>query len=219
MLRQSRQRSLVPAAPGFQQIRDLYRARVDGQTSLLAQKDITSMAAFAARFRLYQWKGNNLMNAKEIMMKRSFAKTFTVIAVIALALAIASTAYADDKGCSNATLQGTFAYTSSGSIASPPEIAGPFAEVGTQSFDGVGATTAAVTLSQDGNILPVTVTGTYTVNPDCTGTMILQVSPIAVTVHVLFVIDDSGNEFQAIETDDGLVITRIGRRLFTGRAI
>jgi hypothetical protein len=49
--------------------------------------------------------------------------------------------------------------------------------------------------------------------------MTLQVSPIAVTVDVLFVIDDGGNGFQAIETDPGLVITRIGRRLFPGKAI
>jgi hypothetical protein len=57
------------------------------------------------------------------------------------------------------------------------------------------------------------------VNPDCTGTMTLQVSPIAVTVDVYFVIDDSGNGFQAIETDSGFVITRIGRKLFPGRDI
>jgi hypothetical protein len=76
--------------------------------------------------------------------------------------------------------------------------------------------------SQNGNISPLTVTGTYTVNPDCTGTMTLQVTfpgiP-AVPVDVYFVVDDGGDEFQAIETDAGLVITRIGRRLFKGRAI
>jgi hypothetical protein len=49
--------------------------------------------------------------------------------------------------------------------------------------------------------------------------MTLQVSPIAVTVDVFFVIDDGGNGFQAIETDAGFVITRIGRRLFPGRDI
>jgi len=38
-------------------------------------------------------------------------------------------------------------------------------------------------------------------------------------VDVYFVVDDGGDEFQAIETDPGLVITRIGRRLFKGRAI
>ena len=159
------------------------------------------------------------MNAKEMIMKCSIARTFTMAAVTALALAISPTAKADDKGCSNATLQGTFAYTSTGFITAPPDFAGPFAETGTQIFDGRGGTTGVVTLSQNGNILPVTIKGTYTVNPDCTGTFTLQVSPIGVTVHVFFVIDDSGNGFQAIETDPGFVITRIGRRLFPGRAI
>jgi hypothetical protein len=153
------------------------------------------------------------------MLRSTIAKTFTMAAITALALGVASTANADDKGCSTASLQGTFAYTSTGFITAPPEIAGPFAETGTQTFDGRGHTTAAVTLSQNGNILPVTVTGTYTVNPDCTGTMTLQVSPIAVTVDVFFVIDDSGNGFQAIETDSGLVITRVGRKLYPGRPI
>jgi len=153
------------------------------------------------------------------MKRNTIAKTFTMAAAAALALAISPTAKADDKGCSNATLRGTFAYTSTGFITAPPAFAGPFAETGTQTFDGNGGTTAAVTLSQNGNILAVTVTGAYKVNPDCTGTMTLQVSPIAVTVDVLFVIDDGGNGFQAIETDPGLVITRIGRRLFPGKAI
>jgi len=138
---------------------------------------------------------------------------------VAMLSGIASTARADDKGCTNATVQGTFAYTSGGSITAPPEIAGPFVEVGTQTFDGHGNTTASITASQNGNIIPLTVVGTYTVNPDCTGTATLQVSPIDVTVHLSFVVADGGNEFQAIETDAGLAITRFGRRLFPGRAI
>ena len=61
------------------------------------------------------------MNAKQMIMKRStIAKTFTIAAVTALALGLAPTAKADDKGCSNATLKGTFAYTASGFITSPP---------------------------------------------------------------------------------------------------
>jgi len=156
-------------------------------------------------------------------MKRSFfAKTFAFTAGAALALSLAPTVKADDKGCSNAILRGTFAYTSTGAIATPPAIAGPFVEVGTQSFDGNGGTTATAMSSQNGNISPLTVTGTYTVNPDCTGTMTLQVTfpgiP-AFPLDVYFVVDDGGDEFQAIETDAGLVITRIGRRLFKGRAI
>ena len=154
------------------------------------------------------------------MNELSLLKTRIAMALcLAVLGGLTSTARADDKGCSNASVQGTFAYTSSGSIASPAEIAGPFAEVGTQVFDGKGSTTGSATLSQNGNILQVTVTGTYTVNSDCTGTMTLQVAPIGVTVHVYFVVADSWNEFQAIETDAGLVITRFGRRLIAGRTI
>ena len=153
-------------------------------------------------------------------MKRStIAETFTMVAVTALALGIAPTAKADDKGCSNATLRGTYAYTSTGSIAAPPEIAGPIAEVGTQVFDGNGGTTATATISTNGSMQQLSIVGTYTVNPDCTGTAALQVSPFGITVHVLFVIDDNGDGFQAMETDAGLIITRVGRRLFPGRAI
>ena len=154
---------------------------------------------------------------KKILRQRR--TSIAMVLCVAILGGVAPTAKADDKGCSNTSVQGTFAYTSTGAIASPPDIAGPFVEVGTQTFDGKGGTTGAATLSQNGNILPITVTGTYTVNSDCTGTATLQVSPIDVTVHVFFVIDDGGNEFQAIETDDGLVITRLGHRLYPGRLL
>ena len=76
------------------------------------------------------------MNAKKRIMKRStIAKTFTFAAVTALALGIAPTAKADNKGCSNATLKGTFAHKGTGFVTAPPAIAGPFAHVSTQTFD------------------------------------------------------------------------------------
>jgi hypothetical protein len=155
------------------------------------------------------------MNSKETIMKRNtIASTLTLAAITALALGVTPTAKADDKGCSIASLKGTFAYSSSGFITAPTSVAGPFVEVGTQTFDGKGATTATATASQNGNIFQLTATGTYTLNPDCTGTFTLQVAPLGLTVHVYFVLDDNVAEFQAIETDPGLAITRIGRRQF-----
>ncbi len=150
------------------------------------------------------------------MKHATVAKTFAVTVVAALALGIAPKAHADDKGCSDATLKGTFAYTNTGFITAPPDLAGPFAGVGTQTFDGEGGTTATATVSQNGNILPVTITGSYTVNADCTGTFTLQVSPVGVTSHVFFVISNNGAEFRAINTDPGTVITTVGRRQFLG---
>lgn len=151
------------------------------------------------------------------MTRSTITKTFTIATVTALVLGIAPTAKATDKGCSNAALNGTFVYTSTGFITAPPDFAGPVAEVGTQTFDGKGTTNATATLSQNGNISPVTITGTYKLNPDCSGTMTLQVSIPGIPVfplHVFFVIDDSGNGFQAMETDSGLVVTRVARRQF-----
>ncbi len=146
---------------------------------------------------------------------------FLVAAVTALALGISPTADAADKGCSNASLRGTFAYTSTGFItAASAGPVGPLAEVGTQTFDGNGKTTATATLTANGTIFQLTITGTYTVNPDCTGTFSLQATfPPAsgigtVPVDVFFVLDNTNTEFQAMETDPGLVITRIGRLQF-----
>ena len=160
-----------------------------------------------------------LMNAKEMIMKRStIAKTFTIAAVSALALGIAPTMSAADKGCSNASLQGTFAYTGTGFVVTPVARAGPFAEVGTQTFDGKGATTITFTASGNGNLFQTTFTGTYTLNPDCTGTMNVvapgPVPPAGVIVTLFFVMDDNLNGFQAIETIPGVVITRTARRQF-----
>jgi hypothetical protein len=121
------------------------------------------------------------------------------------------------KECSNATLRGSFGYTSTGTLLDsyvPAPFAGPFGEVGRQTFDGRGNTSATATTSSNGNIAPVTIEGTYTVNPDCTGSMTLNVSPFDSTVHADFVIDKDGAELRAIGTDAGLIETRVYRKQF-----
>jgi hypothetical protein len=154
-------------------------------------------------------------------MKRTSAPTtFLIVSTIVFALGIAPSAQADEHdGCSIATLRGSFGYTSTGTLLEayvPPPLAGPFAEVGKQTFDGKGKTNATATLSTNGNPATVTVEGTYAVNPDCTGSMTLHVSPFDSTVHAYFVIDDDGAEFRAIVTDPNLVESRVYRNQFPG---
>ena len=154
-------------------------------------------------------------------MKRSnTTKTFAMAALTAIALAIAPTAKAQvNKGCNNATLQGTFAYTVTGAIvAAPAAPLGPYAEVGAQTFDGNGNTATAGNSNSNGSIAPVTETGTYTVNSDCTGTFILQIAP-GIASHYFFVIANSGASYQAICLDPVAVVTRIGTKLYPGRDI
>jgi hypothetical protein len=113
------------------------------------------------------------------------------------------------------TLQGTFAFKGTGFIVLPAVVAGPLATVSTLTFDGNGAATSAVgSSSQNGNIGPQTETGTYKVNPDCTGTLVVLISPAGFTAHYLFVIDDSGDELQIICTDSGVVFSGTARRQF-----
>jgi hypothetical protein len=152
------------------------------------------------------------------MNRSTIAKAFTIAAVTALALGIAPTANAHDRGCSNATLNGTFAEKDTGFITNPPPTpASLFAGVNLETFDGKGTITATGFASLDGNGAPQTETGTYTVNPDCTGTYAVQISPGGFTAHAFFVIDDGGNELQIIVTDPGTVINCIARRLFPKR--
>jgi hypothetical protein len=121
------------------------------------------------------------------------------------------------KECSKATLQGSFGYTSTGTLLDsyvPAPYAGPFGEVGRQTFDGKGHTDAAATTSSNGNIQPVTIEGTYTVKPDCTGSMTVNVSPFDSTVHADFVIDHDGAELRAIGSDSGVIETRVYHKQF-----
>jgi len=153
-------------------------------------------------------------------MKDSIAKTFTIAAVTALALSVAPTAKA--AGCSNATLNGTFVYKGTGAILTPAEIAGPIDEVGTLVFDGRGGLTGAGAMQQGGNNAPVTKTGTYTVNADCTGTLTVNYS-LGFTSQFFFVIDNvdtavlpnvRGDELQILCEDAGVVLDGTARRQF-----
>jgi hypothetical protein len=155
-----------------------------------------------------------------MIMKRSRITTiFAIAAGTVLALGIAPTAKAQvNKGCSNATLTGTFAYTVTGSFVAAPAPLGPYAETGSQTFDGNGGTVTAGMSSTNGNIASSTTTGTYTVKSDCTGTFTLQIAP-GIASHYFFVISDGGDGYQAVCLDPVAVIARIGRRLYPGKYI
>ena len=128
------------------------------------------------------------------MKRGNIAKTFA-LALVALALALPSTAKAAEKGCSNATLKGTFSDKDIGVFTAPNAAPIPFAAVNTITFDGNGNMAASGIGSVNGSAGAQTETGTYAVKPDCTGTChTVLISPGGFTTHAFFVIDDSGNE-------------------------
>jgi hypothetical protein len=90
----------------------------------------------------------------------------------------------------NATLHGTYVVAGSGTIVG----VGPIAAVGQHTYDGRGHTVATFTLSVNGTIIRgVTVTGTYTINPDCTATLA----------------ESDGNNYDFVVAPDGRMTTWI----------
>ena len=140
----------------------------------------------------------------------------TVIAFAALSVLFGAP-HAQACECSNALLKGSFGYTGTGALLAAyvgPTDAGPFAEVGRQTFDGKGHTEASATLSANGDISQVTVEGTYTVKSDCTGTMTLNIVQFGSTVDLNIVIDEDGNEIRAIVSDANVIESRVYRKQF-----
>lgn len=153
-------------------------------------------------------------------MKRTMTPT-TLVTVFATAfvLSIMPRAQAGEhRECSEASLQGSFGFTSTGTLlALPAPNAGPFAEIGRQTFDGNGSTEGTATLSANGNINHVTFVGTYVVNPDCTGSMTFLVLPLNRTIILEFVIDDDETEIRALLTSSpsGNTESRIYKKQFS----
>jgi hypothetical protein len=189
---------------------ELHRSQTDAGAPLVCLNSLVARVqdTKTRQPRLPWWRHT----LKEIIMKRiTIAQAFAIAAITVLALGLAPTANA--KGCSNASLKGTFAEQDNGFIPNPPP-ANPslFAGVNLDTFDGKGTITATGFGTVDGNGGPQTEIGTYTVNPDCTGTYEVLISPGGFTAHAFFVIADDGNELHIIVTDPGNVITCIARK-------
>src|SRR5262245_50990639 len=124
-------------------------------------------------------------------MKRTIVPTtFVIVFATVFVLGILSRTQArEHRVCSEASLRGSFGFLSTGNLnALPAPFAGPFVEVGRQTFDGRGNTDGTATASPNGVVRQLTFEGTYVVNPDCTGSMTLFVSPLNATVPLDFVI-------------------------------
>src|SRR5689334_22974778 len=88
------------------------------------------------------------------MKRTTIAQAFTIAAVTALALSVVPAANAHEKGCSDATLNGSFAQKGTGVVILPPSLAGPIAYVGTVTFDRNGAINGTLINSLNGNRVP-----------------------------------------------------------------
>lgn len=74
--------------------------------------------------------------------------------------------------------------------------------VGRLVSDGTGALTGSDTYNYDGQIFRQTLTGSYTVSDDCTGTITITGASSG-TSHFDIVINNNGLEADIVQTDSG----------------
>jgi hypothetical protein len=156
------------------------------------------------------------MNARMERSAKKIAKSFVLATAIALAVSNVAWARDDDdddaKACGNSTLHGLYLFTASGFNISGVGIAQPKAIVEVIRFHGDGTLTVpAATVSINGTVTrpnPPNGTGTYSIGPDCTGSLSFTQGPS----FDLFV-EFKGSEIQMIQTNPNTVFRGTAERV------
>lgn len=141
---------------------------------------------------------SHFLNGEAVSIVR---KTIATYALGAVAFGFApQTLKAADSLCPrlNATKHGTYVVHGTGTVVN----VGPAVAVGKITYDGNGNTLATFTLNLNGNVQTNTdVAGTYTINSDCTGTV------VEAGAHYSFVTSPNGNYTTWMETDPNTVVS------------
>jgi hypothetical protein len=141
------------------------------------------------------------------------------LCLLTLGLAALSTLTAYARPCGNQTLKGTYANSLHGLIFIPGGSA-PLVLAGVvkTTYDGNGTFTQVDAVSDNGS--GVTGwrpgSGTYSVNPDCTGTQTIVVAGMP-DLHLQFVVSPSGNTLHFVVIDPGLATAGDSERIDNSR--
>src|SRR5215471_13743697 len=103
---------------------------------------------------------------------RQLARLVTAVSLVLVAGCGGSGSHAQ-SGCSVATLRGAYIYAQDGFVIAGDTASDrtPFAQAGREIFKGDGTMSGVATENFNGSVSHVTYAGTYTVGPDCTGTV------------------------------------------------
>lgn len=135
------------------------------------------------------------MNRTELL-----GAVFGTFALGTVSAASAETDNGAEESCSQETLEGSYTY-----ILQGHRDGRPYASAGLFSFDGAG--NIAITYTSSVERTQLTVAGTYTVAPDCTGSMQLATD----TVNN-FYLSPNGDGFAFVRTSgDGVLATQATR--------
>ena len=126
------------------------------------------------------------------------------LSLLILALAASSTLTAHASGCTNLTMKGAWVQNLQGLIFLPDGTSLVLTGVTKTTYDGLGNMTVLDASGVNGTV-PTgwrTGSGTYTVNPDCTGTETISF-PGQADIHAQFAVAQSGNKLHYVNIDAG----------------
>jgi hypothetical protein len=134
--------------------------------------------------------------------------------VLALALIVSSPLISHASACSDFTLRGSYAFTIHGSIILPDGSTLLVDGLAKQTFDGNGHFTQVDAVAVGGNLPPGwrPGSGTYSLNPDCTGSQTIVI-PGNPDVHLQLIVAQSGNTIHQVVIDPGVAATAEGERV------
>lgn len=138
-------------------------------------------------------------------------KRITSIKVAAIVFGLFALSVVPDAQaqCYDSTLKGSFALVGTGNTVTGAN-PGPRAVVGLLTADGEGDFSGSITKSSNGTIYQnLTVTGTYTVNSDCTGSATFTDSVSETRNFDFVIVEKAGGDLEVvgIQTDDGHIAT------------
>jgi hypothetical protein len=140
------------------------------------------------------------------MQRKSGSKMLTLgsrimIGCALLASCASAMAQSSDGRCSNRTIFGDYGADSRGSLLPAPGVSIPFNGVTMTHFDGKGNLTWVEHEVVGGNPLNpgwLAASGTYSVNPDCTGLAVVNTPNSPVPLNLYFVVVKHGQEIHAV---------------------
>jgi hypothetical protein len=146
-------------------------------------------------------------------------------ALLLLTLMAVGSGYAqsDSPACTDKLIKGNYGFTIEGNKLGGPGPIGPQVGVAMTQYDGHGNLTQIDTVTISGIVVAdfthAPATGTYTVNPDCTGTFNLDFTDGRPPVSANFVVVESGSEIDAVVVSAGgnqgiIATSSIGKRRF-----
>jgi len=154
-------------------------------------------------------KSNSLSQRSMILTHIAVVSALLACSASAVAQSNSAISNSSDRRCSNRTLNGSYGFLLEGTdLASGL----PFRGVVMQTYDGKGGITQVDHVVFAGSPPPVEWapgTGSYTVNPDCTGAAVLHTFTGDVPLH--FVVVDNGKQINQVV--DANAVTAVGNRV------